>query len=352
MRFSSFRHTALGFALETALRRTRHVTPSALPHWLAKPSDAPTLESVSELLDSLLTRPAPPLPPVKGYPDLSERKLRIAERLRECLSAGEHLPALALAHQLASMDMTDDVAFRFFLELVSFVNADAIHAARSFLKPKVIAHVSCVPRIDRAFASCESFAAGEADGVCQIVVVGSVDPGSFHFDPVRGVLTVPASDSYEHLPSKVVAAMSFLSLCGGVEGVLKVDDDHRLYSRAELMRGFRRLRHDRPLQIGRLSRIGILGLHPRAWHFEKSSDPGLNASPYTLPGTTRWANGANGYYLNDLALRVMLWSYVYFPEYIRIGLYEDMTVSDLIERQGGRIASMEMERALTAVDHY
>ena len=352
MRFSSFRHTALGFALETALRRTRHVTPSRLPHWLAKPGDSPTLESICRLLDSLLQRPDVPPPPVKGYPDMKEPTLRIAERLQRCLRSGDYLDALALAHELAALDMSDARAFELFLESFSFVNAAAISAARAFLKPKVIAHVSCVPRIERAFASCKSFAAAEADGVSQIVVVGSGDGGRFQFDAGRGVLTVPASDSYEHLPSKVVAAMFFLSLCGGVEGVLKVDDDHRLHSRTEMMRGFRRLRHDRPLQIGKLARIGILGLHPRAWHFEKSSDPGLNARPYTLPGTTRWANGANGYYLNDLALRLMLWSYVYFPEYIRIGLYEDMTVSDLIERQGGRLASMEMERALTAVDHY
>lgn len=352
MRFSSFRHTALGFALETALRRTRHVTPSRLPHWLAKPSDSPTLESIGQLLDSVLQRPDAPAPPMKGYPNMKEPTLRIAERLRRCLRSGGELEAPGLAHELAALDMSDARAFELFLESFSFVNAAAISSARSYLKPKVIVHVSCLPRIDRAFTSCKSFAAAEAEGVSQIVVVGSGDSGRFLFDAVRGVLTVPASDSYEHLPSKVVAAMTFLSLCGGVEGVLKVDDDHRLHSRTEMMRGFRRLKHDRPLQIGKLSRIDILGLHPRAWHFEKSSDPAVNATPYTLPGTTRWADGAKGYYLNGLALRVMLWSYVYFPGYIRVGLYEDMTVSDLIERQGGRLAGMDMERALTTVDHY
>jgi len=209
-----------------------------------------------------------------------------------------------------------------------------------------------MPRVGRAFASRVSFAAAEGPDLSQIVVVGNDDAHRFSFDAGAGVLTVPASDHYEHLPSKVVATMAFLALAGGIDGVLKVDDDHRLHSEREMMRAFRWLRRDRALQIGTLMRIGILGLHPRAWHFGKTSDAVLNATPYTLPATTRWANGANGYFVNGAALRLMLWSYVYFPEYIRIGLYEDMTVSDLIERQGGLIGGMRMERAITAVDSY
>jgi hypothetical protein len=352
MRFLSLRHTALGFALETAVRRTRHETPARLPHWHADPRGSPTSESVLERLDALLRRPAVPRPAVKGHPDPNEPKLRVARQLRERLEAGEDAEALALAHRLAALDMSDPGPYMLLLELVSLLSAPALSAARSVLKPDVIAHVSCVARLDRAFASSESFAEAESDRLSQIVIVGSAQAHDFRFDPASRVLTVPADDSYEHLPSKVIAAMSFLSLCGGVEGVLKVDDDHRLNSRSELMRGFRRLAYGRPLQIGQLSRGSVLGLHPRAWHFGKTSDPRLSLTPYTLPGTTRWANGANGYYLNDLALRVLLWSYVYFPGYIRIGLYEDMTVSDLIERQGGRLGSMQMERAVTAVHHY
>ena len=316
------------------------------------PSESSALESVRAHFDRLLKRPGMPLPLDKGYPDMNVSRQRIAERLRKSLDGGDHDHAIARAHELAAIDMYDGDAFCFFLELVSMLNAAALSQARATLMPKVIAHVSCAPRIDRATASCSSFAGLEADGVSQIVIVGGAASHRFAFDPSRRTLSVPTSDAYEHLPSKVVAAMFFLSLCGGIKGVLKVDDDHRLRSKSELMRGFKRLESRRPLQIGSLVRVGVLGLHRRAWHFGKTSDPVLNVTPYTLPGTTRWANGANGYFLNDHALRVMLWSYVYFPQYIGIGLYEDMVVSDLIERQGGRIASMEMERAVTTVDQY
>jgi hypothetical protein len=145
--------------------------------------------------------------------------------------------------------------------------------------------------------------------------------------------------------------MFFLSCCG-VDGVLKVDDDHRLRSTSELLRGFRRLKYRLPLQLGTLVRAGALGLHPRTWHFGKTSDPSFDAVPYSLPGTIRWANGASGYYLNRQALALLRWSYVYFCDYLKAGLYEDMLVSDLIERQGGHLADLQMSRILTTTDAY
>jgi hypothetical protein len=104
--------------------------------------------------------------------------------------------------------------------------------------------------------------------------------------------------------------------------------------------------------MGKRNNIGVLGNHLRVWHFGKCADPALNPRPFTLPGTTRWINGASGYLLNAAALRLLSWSHVYFPEYIRIGLYEDMTVSDLLERQGARLVAADMSRILTAVDQY
>ena len=180
----------------------------------------------------------------------------------------------------------------------------------------------------------------------------TLDTRRFRFDPATGILTVPAPDSYEHLTAKVVAAMFFFALCGHVEAVLKVDDDHRLKDLGELLRAFDHLRGSRPVQMGDRTNIGVLGNHVRVWHFGKSSEAALNTRPYTLPGATRWMTGASGYFVNRLALRLLFWSCIYFPEYIRIGLYEDMTVSDLIERQGGRLVRTDMSRILDAVNHY
>jgi hypothetical protein len=107
-----------------------------------------------------------------------------------------------------------------------------------------------------------------------------------------------------------------------------------------------------PVQMGRRTNIGVLGHHVRVWHFGKTTDPALSDLPFSLPGTTRWLNGANGYFLNQQALRLLYWSHVYFSEYIRIGLYEDITISDLLERQGGRLEVADMKRVLTTVDNY
>jgi hypothetical protein len=88
------------------------------------------------------------------------------------------------------------------------------------------------------------------------------------------------------------------------------------------------------------------------WHFGKCADPVLNPRPFTLPGTTRWINGAGGYFLNKAALRLLLWSHIYFPDYIRIGLYEDVTISDLLERQGARLVPADMSSILGTVGQY
>ena len=146
--------------------------------------------------------------------------------------------------------------------------------------------------------------------------------------------------------------MSCFALTGGIEAVLKVDDDHRLGQLGELQPAFRRVQSSSPVQMGHRTNIGVLGQHVRVWHFGKCADPALHTLPFSLPGTTRWVNGASGYFLNRRALRLLLWSHVYFPEYIRIGLYEDMTISDLIERQGGRLKVTDMKRLLATVDHY
>jgi hypothetical protein len=260
--------------------------------------------------------------------------------------------ALHLAHRMASMDMRDPHTFGFYLGLMRLVNATVLTQLRAALGRHVVMHLSCAPRLGRAQESCRSFAAAEAEGVSQIIIIGAEGARCFEYDAATRVLTVPVSDSYEHLPAKVVAAMVCLALVGHVEAVLKVDDDHRLHQLAELLRMFRRVQSKLPVQMGRRTNIGVLGHHVRVWHFGKTADPALNDLPFSLPGTTRWLNGASGYFLNQQALRLLCWSHVYFSEYIRIGLYEDITISDLLERQGGRLEIADMKRVLTTVDSY
>jgi len=352
MRMLWARQTKLGLAIETTLRRAKPRCPWDLAHWVADPPERPTVADVSAVLAAMLERPAPPVTWPKGIPDLSAIKLTMARQVRSALAESDDHGALDGMRDLAAVDMADGTTYAAFLSLLQATNGSVLAAARSAIRPRVVMHVSCLPRLDRARRSAGSFAVAESRGVSQVLVVGAPDNDQFLFDASSNVLTVPAPDTYEHLPEKVVAALTFLSMGGNVEAVLKVDDDHRLKSWGELERGFHLVQRVRPQQIGKLTDVGWPGMHRRAWHFGKCSDAARNEAVYTFPGPTRWANGASGYFLNAGALRLMRWSYVYFSEYIESGLYEDLVISELMQRQCGVVGPFEMSRILADEPSY
>jgi hypothetical protein len=336
-----------------ALRATKHRPPSDIAHWHETRQQVPPLAEIRSLLHSVGDdRPDGPAPSGKGVPDLASIKHGIAGDVQSRLAAGETAEAMKAAHRLAALDLNDGAAFRIYLGLVSLTSAAALAQARSRLGPQVVLHVSCRPRLERARASSISFEPAARAGVSQLIVVGSPAASAFDFDAAGNVLSVPAGDSYEHLPEKVVSAFFFLSLCGHVDAVLKVDDDHRLRAPAPLLDAFGRLGSRVPVQAGRRSNSDVVGLHSRVWHFGKCADPQRDARPYALLAPSRWIDGASGYFLNRAALRLMLWSHVYFGDYVRIGLYEDLIVSDLVERQGGRLVDLDMAALLQAVEEY
>jgi len=335
-----------------ALRATKHITPAALAHWSTWPEVRGAAAARASL--STIIRGTAAGPIKKGQPDVNAIKRALAGEVLAVLDSDLHVrnpKTLQLAHRLAAIDMADRDAFDAYVALLEAANAAALQLARSSLTPNVVMHLSCEPRVQRAQESCKSFAAAAPLGLSQVIVVGSSAAHLFDFDVHTRVLTVPAPDSYEHLPAKVVAAMAFFALCG-TQCVVKVDDDHRLSNPQLLQDYLSRVRVAHPVQMGQRNNIGILGNHVRVWHFGKCADAVRSSQPFTLPGASRWINGAAGYLLNHQAIRLLFWSHVYFPEYIRIGLYEDMTVSDLIERQGGRLVQADMHSALGVVDQY
>ncbi|MEO7337113.1 MAG: hypothetical protein ABIV63_11080, partial [Caldimonas sp.] len=130
------------------------------------------------------------------------------------------------------------------------------------------------------------------------------------------------------------------------------DDDHRLMGPSGLQKAFSRLKTERPVQMGKRSNSNVVGLHSRVWHFGKCANPRLNDRAYELLAPARWMDGSSGYFLNRQALRLMLWSFVYFRSYVHTGLYEDLIVSDLVERQGGRLIDHHMDSFLSTVAAY
>jgi len=291
-------------------------------------------------------------PAIKGHPDTAAIRRMFAVETKRALETRSISEAVKAARSLAAMEMRDGETFGVYIKLVALANAEALQRLGEYLSRYVVLHITCWPRVNRAKVSATSFAEAQALGVSQLTVVGSAEKELFDFDARTGILTVPECDSYEQLPAKVVSAMFLLALAGSVEAVLKVDDDHRLVNAKQLVDTFGTLPRKCPALSGHVIDIGTLGANARTWHFGKTRDPALARTPYTLPGTTKYVEGGKGYFINSQGLKLLAWSYVYFERYLATSLAEDVTVSDLIERQGGRVIPTNMKRIIRTVDEY
>jgi hypothetical protein len=294
---------------------------------------------------------------VKGQPDVTTIQAELVQNLCAALAdvqleeTFDYRQACAIARHLAAVNVRNEMSYQLFLALFSMSNLAVMQQLADYLGAHVVLHMSCVPRLDRATASVDSFRVLEPD-VSQLIVVGAGQHAQLAFDSARGVLYLPVSDAYEHLPAKMVTAAFVLGLLPGVRCVLKVDDDHRLADAAATRKLFARYSQSEPVQAGMIEAARYHGAYARAWHFGKCQAVELNAKPYSLMGEREWINGAGGYFLSRGALDILVWSYIYFEDTIMDGLYEDMTLSALLRRNLCKLNELRMTRCVTTVAGY
>lgn len=373
-------------------------------HWRRlREQTAPSLEMAHELLDEIISRPPPP-PTTKGAPDIAALRERAALRLKDMLreeTPAKELPlstnVLKHAHSLAAMSVTDPATFCLYWNLEAHQNKEAISRARKVLGTRIVLHMTCAARTQRAMESVTSFQQGGASDVSHVLLVGSRSATHFEFDPSSMLLTVPTPDSYDHLPGKVVSAYFFLAMCGSIDVLLKVDDDHRLASASALhdlleaakpslavsllresplkcfpfserlstslcntkRAGIRRwldamfpTTRITPVFLGIINGIDFPGKHNRIWHFGKCPGSSVNEKPYCWLGARRYMHGAAGYILNGHALAVLAWCWVYYRDFIEGGLYEDVVLGEMLDRHGVMFLLGYMGSALTTVQNY
>lgn len=298
-------------------------------------------------------------PRVKGAPDtvglLRPRALQALATLKMGDGGREaQRTLLELTRWMVSADARDEDTFHAYGLAFVHVHADVMRALAQHLKPKVVMHMTCVPRIDRAQQSVASFERLPADEYSQISVVGSgADSVVFEWDPHGQVLRVPCSDAYDHLASKVSAAYFMLGMLPGRRVVMKVDDDHRLADASALRRAFERaLRTTHARQWGHLYYCPLPAGHSRVWHIGKCGTAPINDVPYTHMGALRWCTGEHGYLLSHAALLRFVWAQFYYGAHTHSALYEDAYVSDMLLRLGGSIRVLPMKRLLAATSAY
>ena len=197
--------------------------------------------------------------------------------------------------------------------------------------------ISCEKYLDKARNACQQLTQ-HYFGIQPLIVRGGLDYREETFD--GQVLHLPVGDDYECLPQKVFETYTLLSALGAAHGIIKIDDDLKLYD-------------DVPLDIVRIRSIfpqaDYMGLalsstrHDRAWHFGKCVSP--VAPIYGKPFLAPWARGAL-YFLSERAASALTAHYLRFPGCLGGELYEDKAVGDVLHALGIRLVPAPLEPVL------
>ncbi len=297
----------------------------------------------------------PPPPPRKGSPSrivIREPDLALIDaacRNEATVRIGpEELQAAA---RVASLDPANVRAFQLYLAACWLHHEPLMAALRGATSERIVVHMSCAPRLSRADLSIASFASQPLTQLSHLKLIGN---GSrISFDASSGLLGVAADDSYESLPQKMFQGLAILVLACDPQCILKLDDDHRLKSAAELgpLLDFAASQSE-PMQLGQINRALIPSAHHRAWHFGKCADPDLNERILAVPTPLQWAAGSSGYILNRPALWRILWAALYYDRWLNEILYEDLALAEVAAKTGIRIVNAPLARAIGAVSEY
>ncbi|HVF18283.1 MAG TPA: hypothetical protein VNA21_15285 [Steroidobacteraceae bacterium] len=291
-------------------------------------------------------------PPRKGSPSKVRIRSKDLQLLLDTLSTGDRVDAhtFRAAERVASIDPADLSAFKLYLSVVWLANAELIRALRATSRDRVVLHMSCVPRLNRANKSIESFG-NSVSSLQHLKLVGTGQ--DYTFDTATQLLGVPAGDSYECLPQKVFQALALLTLAHNPSTLVKLDDDHRLANASELEKllSFAAASSE-AMQLGEVNLTPSPSAHHRGWHFGKCARSELNDQIVEMPAPAKWAAGSAGYIVNRGALWRILWASLYYRQWLEAILYEDIALAEVATKTGIRIVQVRMNRAIGAVTEY
>jgi hypothetical protein len=289
----------------------------------------------------------------KGSPPLDRLRAADLQMLRGVLSAACNGPlqqdAMTAAARVASLAPADGGAFVLYLACLWLQNETTLRALRGSLASRIVLHLTCQPRLARAEASIASFPAQRDLSHLKLVGAGT----EYRLDARSLSLGVPSGDGYECLPQKVFHGLALLTLACNPQGILKIDDDHRLRSASALDALFADASSARePLQFGAINRTPLPAAHHRAWHFGKCAAAESNSRILEMPTPARWAAGSAGYLLNRPALWRILWASLYYRGWLDAILYEDIALAEVATKTGIRLVQAPMSQAIAAVAEY
>jgi hypothetical protein len=307
------------------------------------------VEIAREQIQRLQTAPAVQLR--KGAPDLVQIKKDLAGQLEQMLAnPGEVSTALELAEKIASIDPRDQQAYLLYLAVFWLQNEAVILALKRMAAPTLALHMTCKPRLSRADESIASFRHSNPVLMRHIKLIGN--GCHYRFDETSCTLEVPAEDTYDHLPYKVVCAYAILAISGAFPVIVKLDDDHRLGNESILKRLMGAARTSHPVQLGHLYITPFPAGHSRAWHFGKCPNKAVNDKPLSFPTPITWASGEYGYLINQASAMRFNWAHLYYRDWLLQILYEDIALGEIASKTWIRCEHVDLSAALNAKEDY
>jgi hypothetical protein len=194
----------------------------------------------------------------------------------------------------------------------------------------LVVHVSCRPYAARARRSADTFR--DASGRLKNVIVVGIPGARYSLDATTEVLTVPAGDHYEDLPSKVAAALHFIGMTGYGGTVVKVDDDI-CCNDGELLGEMVSVVSREADYSGRVFDPTVLPGQNRTWHIGKCASPALNWKPFSGIPHAAYAEGPI-YVLSANALHALSKAWLMFSDHFSESRYEDQAVGAALSHFG------------------
>ena len=179
----------------------------------------------------------------------------------------------------------------------------------------------------------------QARGAHACIVIG--DPSLTVARQDGDLVTLPVSDTYEDLTSKVLEGLTYLRRRHGATSIVKIDDDIVLNENFDL---------DALAHAARIYEYAgeVIGHHvcDRFWHYNKTSVP---TPIFKRRQHGRFALGAM-YLLGPRAVEHLVREWVFYPGEFSGHIYEDRAVGDSLRKANIEVSSIAIDRMGGVVD--
>ena len=297
--------------------------------------------------------------PIQNLPKGEPKNINLVIRdkfndLQIYLSKNDLHSATESMRAIAQFKVRDLLARELYYRLYIDANSNILASLLNLNAKRIILHISCQSRLDRAYQSMASFEKlykSESDKLTHIIVIGGAN--HYNFDPLKKVLYVPASDHYEGLAEKIFSALAILSWVPSITSILKLDDDHRLLSLRNLNQAFIDIENEPSIFLwGKVYQFNY-GENGRFWHLGKLEGANLlNLNASDDWGSRYFCWGGAGYFINAKYLPFLRHIHTYFRGPIEKAIYEDVFLGGLAEKACLTIKQMAMDKILMTTDEY